>query len=69
MADTVYKFRRPGQCCGNCRHMAATGNPGRWHDHVCRAIIAKDGTPGTMPVVPEAGTHCPYWRRASEGTP
>jgi hypothetical protein len=63
VSATVHKFRRPGQCCGLCLHMRPTGDERRWYAHVCGAMtVALDGKPSTLPVAPEAGTHCAYFR-------
>lgn len=62
-AAKIHRFRRPGQCCGLCLHMRPTGKPKRWDAYVCAAILGPSWRPGNMPVTPDAGTYCPYFRQ------
>jgi hypothetical protein len=69
MSATVHPFRRPGQCCGLCLHMHATGDERVWHRYECRAQFAANGSQARLPVENGAGTHCAYFRAKPEGTP
>jgi hypothetical protein len=61
VSATVYKFRRPGQCCGLCMHMKPSG--GRYGStYLCVVISGADGRPADLPVEPAYGTHCSYFR-------